>query len=205
MKKALKDKLIAKYPGVLKKLTPKGLDLLVDKLSTKVTTEDEIEDFVNGLENIIEPFVDAMQSETDRRIKEEVDKKKDPEKKDEPTKEENQNKDSEMPAWAKGLQETVTTLQAQLVSEKNKNAKQTFVELAKAKGIPEKIALMYTPAEGSDNETALSELETIWAESKQADINSAIGDGRTKIGVQDKGSAKEATEAEVDSVVDSII
>lgn len=212
LKKLLKDKLNAKYQGVLKKLTPKGLDLLVDKLSTKVTTEDELEDFVNGLENVIEPFVDTIQSETDRRIKEEVDKAKAKAKggdggsgEEEKPKGGEQNNKEEIPAWAKGLQETVTSLQTQLATEKSKNARQTFIDAAKAKGIPQKIASMYPISDGTDNETALTELEASWAEIKQAEINNSLGDGNIKKGFQHQnGSVKEATEEELNEVFNSV-
>lgn len=177
LKKLLKDKLNAKYQGVLKKLTPKGLELLVDKLSTKVTTEDELEDFVNGLENTLEVFVDVIQSETDRRIKEEVDKTK--KKVVQSVEDENEEEDKskiqpEVPEWAKGLVSSVESLKAQLATEKGKNAKGELIEAAKAKGIPAKLAEKYVIGENFDKDAALTELESDWAEITQFKVNSSV-------------------------------
>lgn len=187
LKKLLKDKLVAKYPGVFKKLTPKGQELLVDKLVTKVTTEDEVEDFVNGLENTIEVFVDVVVSESDRRVREASVKPK-PKTGNETPEDDNEtttgnpDQPEQVPAWAKGLLTSVQSLQQQLAQEKGKNTLNDLVTAAKLKGIPEKLARKYVIGENYDQEAALTELETDWADLKQLTANSAAGDGKVPLG-----------------------
>jgi len=210
LKKLLKDKLVAKYPGILKKLTSKGQGLLVEKLSTKVTTEDELEDFVNGLENTIEVFVDVIVSESDRRVREAGKAPSGKEGEDAPEggagaadDKGNAENQEQVPAWAKGLQETVTNLQKQLAGEKSKNTQSELIAAAKAKGIPEHLVKRYQIGDDFNQETALSELETDWTEMKQLAVNGAVGGGRVPKGTG--GSTTEASKEEVDSVLNKIM
>ncbi|GAA4338518.1 hypothetical protein GCM10023149_48530 [Mucilaginibacter gynuensis] len=184
-KELLKRKLVEKYPGELKKLTPKGQELLVEKLDTKLTAEDEVEDFVNGLENTIGIFVDVVVSESDRRVREASTKPKGKTGTETTEGDEDTNKgkggseQEDVPSWAKGLMTSVQSLQQQLAQEKGKNTLNDLVAAAKAKGIPERLASKYVIGETYDQEAALTELEADWADIKQFNVNSSAGDGRT--------------------------
>lgn len=195
LKKALKDKLVAKYPGALKKLSSKGQELLVDKLSPKVTAEDEIEDFVNGLENIIEPFIDVVLSESDRRVTEATKKPAGKTTEEEKTESEEGKQNSEdVPAWAKGLLGTVQALQKEIAGNKVKTTQQQLIEAAKAKGIPEQLAKRVAIGEEFDMDATLTELESDWAAIKQADANGSVGDIRVPQG-SNSGGKKEVSAA----------
>lgn len=205
MKKKLLDKLKEIFPDVLKKLTPKGQEVLAEKLSAKITEESEIEDFVNGLENVIDVFVDTMVSETDRRVKEAVDKarKPKPTSKDEPEDEDKDTPKDDAPQWAQDMLSEFKTLKAQISADKQKTKLTTFIETAKAKGITltEKMAKGYVDAEDFDEETALSELAEHYKIEDQYNANAGVGNGQVIRGVPRKtGEVKEATKEELDAV-----
>ncbi len=184
MKKALKDKLISKYPGVFKKLTPKGQEILVEKLAAKLTSEDEIEDFVNGLENVIEAFVDMTVSEADRRVKEAVDKVKPP-KKDDDIDDDGNPKDNPKDVAgiiAAEIAKALAPLQAQLAAEKGKTTHATLLQKAKEKGIPEALVKRYAINDDFNEENALTELEADWTEIKQLNANTSTDGGSTLLG-----------------------
>lgn len=212
MKKKLLDKLKAKFPGVLKKLTPKGQDVLAEKLSAKITDEEEIEDFVDGLENVIEIFVDTMVSETDRRVKEAVDKVKKPkttDDDDDDTSDEGDDKPkgNDMLELIKGLSNQVKSLTEQIGAEKQQSKLTKFIETAKSKGITltEKMAKGYVDAEDFDEETALTELSEHYKTEEQTDANRSAGSGQVQRGTAKKvGEVKEATKEELDAAMQNI-
>lgn len=178
--------LAAKHPGVSKVV----LGLIAKKLAEKVTEENQIEGAVNDFETnslvTIKDYADLVQSESDKRVTEAL-KKKEPNPPTPPAPPTPPKDDDQIPAWAKGLLDTVTGLQKEIAGTKTKSNLDDLVAKAKAKGIPEKIAQKYQIGEGFDVEKALQDLETEWSEIKQSVINTEVGDGKVAAGLKTTG------------------
>lgn len=222
MKDKIKAELQKKHAGLLKKLSPKALELLLDKLAPKVTTEDEIENFVDGLENQSLPFsdfVELIQKESDRRTREartNLEKEFDfvPKKtKETPDDDEGgQPKDDDkVPAWAKKILQDNEELRKQVSGVTSKSELEKLKAAAKERGIPTKHAEKYQIGENYDQEAALEALEAEWKEIEaeykgiqQVNVNAAVGNGRVMRGTA-SSNTKEASKEEVDEVVKNIM
>lgn len=188
--------LAAKHPGVSKAV----LTLLAKKLADKVTEESQIEGAITDFEAnspiSVKDYADFVQQQGDSRVTEakkkwDVESKKpDPNKPDPETKDDNPN---DMPAWAKALQQSVTTLGQQFAAKKTESTLEDLVAKAKAKGIPEAYARKTIIGEDFDLDSSLSALESEWTAIKQADLNTQVAGEKVVTGV--KATGKEVSSA----------
>lgn len=182
MKDKVKARLKALFPGV--NLSKTRLDKIADSVVSKITTEDEIDDKLNDFNDFV-PFSDIAKGDDRQRL---ADAKKATDDEAEAERlrlagiKKEDIKDEDVPAWAKGLLETVTTLKTQLAGEQGKSTINDLKAAAKLKGIPEGLAAKYVIGEGYDQETALTALETEWTELKQIAVNGEVKDGKVIIG-----------------------
>ena len=181
MKEKIKARLRALFPGV--NLSAARIDAIADKLASKITEEDQIDEKLNDL-NDINPFSDIAKQDDKLRSLESAAKKAANGGTSTETENKTDDPANEVPAWAKGLVTTVETLQKQLAGEKTKNAAAELVAAAKAKGIviSERYAKAYVSEEGYDPETALTELEAEWTGQKQFVANAQVGGGQVPAG-----------------------
>lgn len=188
--------LAAKHPGVSKAV----LTLLAKKLADKVTEESQIEGAITDYEAnspiSVKDFADFVQQQGDTRVGEakkkwDIENKKPDPNNPQPKKEDDNPND--MPPWAKALQESVTTLGQQFAAKKTESTLEDLVAKAKEKGIPEAYARKTVIGEEFDLNTALSSLESEWADIKQANLNAQVASEKVVTGV--KATGKEVSSA----------
>ncbi|TDQ79578.1 hypothetical protein [Sphingobacterium yanglingense] len=182
--------LVAKHPGVSKAV----LGLIAKKLAEKVTEENQIEGAINDFEAnstlSIKDYADFVQQQGDARVGEAKKKwdienmKADPNNPDPEKKDENP---TEMPDWAKALQNSVTTLGQQFAQKKNESTLAALIAKAKEKGIPEAYARKTIVGEEFDLDSTLSTLEAEWTEIKQANLNATVAGEKVVSGVKTTG------------------
>lgn len=207
MKDKVKARLRALFPGV--NLSKTRLDKIADSVASKITTEDEIDDKLNDFNDFM-PFTDIAKGDDRQRL---ADAKKATDDEAEAERlrlagiKKEDIKDDEVPAWAKGLLETVTTLKTQLAGEQGKSTINDLKAAAKAKGIPESVAAKYVIGEDYDQETALAALETEWTELKQIAVSGEVKDGKVILGDTTSGTpaAKAAIKASMEEAVKGLI
>jgi hypothetical protein len=208
MKDKVKARLKALFPGV--NLSKTRLDKIADSVVSKITTEDEIDDKLNDFNDFV-PFSDIAKGDDRQRL---ADAKKATDDEAEAERlrlagiKKEDIKDDEVPAWAKGLLETVTTLKTQLAGEQGKSTINDLKAAAKLKGIPEGLAAKYVIGEDYDQETALTALETEWTELKQIAVNGEVKDGKVIIGdpiVTGTPAAKAAIKTGMEEAVKGLV
>lgn len=181
--------LVSKNPGVSKAV----LTLLAKKLADKVTEESQIEGAISDFEAnspmSIKEYADFVQQQGDVRVTEakkkwENEKKTDPNPTDPEKKVENP---SDMPDWAKELQQSVTALGQKFVAKSKETTLEDLVAKAKEKGIPEAYARKTTIGEEFDLDATLSELETEWSAIKQSNLNEAVASDKVVTGIKATG------------------
>jgi len=208
MKDKVKARLRALFPGV--NLSKTRLDKIADSVTSKITTEDEIDDKLNDFNDFM-PFSDIAKGDDRQRA---IDAKKvtDDEAEAErlrlagKTKEDDQ--DEEMPKWFKGYATKLDLLDKQLAGEKGKSTINDLKAAAKLKGIPEGLAAKYVIGEDYDQETALAALETEWTEFKQIAVNGEVKDGKVIIGeavVTGTPAAKAAIKTGMEEAVKGLV
>ena len=194
-RKEILAKLQLTKAGSLKKLSQKGIDLLLDKIEAKVTKEEDIDSTIDDLDTSIISFddvVELIQKETSRNarsvrtnLEKEFDlvrKKKtegdDDDDDDEPV----SKRKSDQPAdISKMIAEAVTAAMAPFAaSNKQIQLNETRSKLkvaAKAKGIPEGWVDDVHIGEDFNEEEAITKLDSKWTATKQLVVNEAIGNG----------------------------
>lgn len=177
--------LISKNSGVSKVV----LGLIAKKLAEKVTEESQIEGAISDYETnspvTIKEYADLLQSESDKRVTEALKKKVDAPKPDDEKKD--VKTDDDIPAWAKGLVEQVSSLKTELAGNKTKSTLNDLVAKAKEKGIPEKYARKYQVGDEFSMETALTELEAEWSDIRQEAINTSVAGEKIVSGMKTTG------------------
>jgi hypothetical protein len=194
-RKEILAKLQLTKAGSLKKLSQKGIDLLLDKIEAKVTKEEDIDSTIDDLDTSIISFddvVELIQKETSRNarsvrtnLEKEFDlvrKKKtegdDDDDDDEPV----SKRKSDQPAdISKMIADAVTAAMAPFAaSNKQIQLNETRSKLklaAKAKGIPEDWIDDVHIGEDFNEEEAITKLDSKWTATKQLVVNEAIGNG----------------------------
>lgn len=195
-RKEILAKLQINKAGSLKKLSQKGIDLLLDKIEAKVTKEEDIDSTIDDLDTSIISFddvVELIQKETSRNarsvrtnIEKEFDlvRKKKTEDVDDDDDEEDPapKKKSGQPAdMSKMIADAVTEAMAPFAAM-NQNIKisETRNKLkaaAKLKGIPEDWADDVQIGDDFNEEEAVAKLDTKWTAAKQLAVNDALGTG----------------------------
>lgn len=196
----MKDKILellrAKFVG-----TPaKVLDRVADHLSQTVTEESQLETAIDGVQPLVTGFAEILQSETDRRVTDATAtavanwrKKHGLDETGKPINQEpnppappsgDSKGGDEMPAWAKGLLETVTNLTGTVEGVTKQNAlaqKQAAVKAKlKSKGVPEKFMDMFAGRVNLESETMDEEIEKVYTEYnglRQSLINEEVSKG----------------------------
>lgn len=200
MRKIILEKLQAKKGGSLKKLTPKGLELLLTKIEAKISTEDDIDSTIDDLDTGVfsfEDMVELVQKESDRKsrsvrtnLEKEYDlvaKKKgdDDDDDDEPI----TRKPGQPADLSKQIADAVSAAMAPFAAlTKNIQVGDTrskLKEAIKAKGIPEDWADDVLIADDFNQEEAITRLDAKWTTAKQLAVNNAIGDGTVLKGAVD--------------------
>lgn len=193
MRKIILEKLQAKKGGSLKKLTPKGLELLLTKIEAKISTEDDIDSTIDDLDTGVFSFddmVELVQKESDRKsrsvrtnLEKEFDlvaKKKgdDDDDDDDPAPKPKPGQPADL---SKQIADAVTAAMAPFAAlTKNIQVGDTRSKLkaaAKEKGIPEDWADDIHIGDDFNQEDALTKLDAKWTSAKQLAVNAAIGDG----------------------------
>lgn len=111
----MREKILAKLLALHAGLSKNALGLIADKLAKKVTEESGIDQAITDFDNAIgiKDFADDLQREADRRVTEaqkEWEKKKPTPPKADPPKTDDPPKPDDVPAWAKSLMDTVSTI-----------------------------------------------------------------------------------------------
>lgn len=200
MRKIILEKLQAKKGGSLKKLTPKGLDLLLTKIEAKISTEDEIDSTIDDLDSGVfsfEDMVELVQKESDRKsrsvrtnLEKEYDlvaKKKgdDDDDDDEPI----TRKPGQPADLSKQIADAVSAAMAPFAALTKTiqvgDTRSKLKEAIKAKGIPEDWADDLHIGEDFNQEEAITKLDAKWTTAKQLAVNNAIGDGTVLKGAVD--------------------
>lgn len=207
MRKLILEKLQAKKAGSLKKLSQKGIEILLDKLEAKITTEDQIDSTIDDLDNSVIPFddvVELIQKETSRNartvrtnLEKEFDfvpkKKEDDDDDDDPA---GPKKSSQQADISKQIAEAVNNALAPFAAlTKNLKNSETIIALKaklKEKGVPEDWANDVHIGDDFDSEATVTQLETKWNSAKQVAINEAVSGGQAVLrGNQGGGSSIE--------------
>ena len=200
MRKIILEKLQAKKGGSLKKLTPKGLELLLTKIEAKISTEDEIDSTIDDLDSGVfsfEDMVELVQKESDRKSRsvrtnlekeyELVAKKKgdDDDDDDEPI----TRKPGQPADLSKQIADAVSAAMAPFAALTKTiqvgDTRSKLKEAIKAKGIPEDWADDLHIGEDFNQEEAITKLDAKWTTAKQLAVNNAIGDGTVLKGAVD--------------------
>lgn len=206
MKEKILAQLVTKYPGVSKKF----LGLLADKLAAKATEESQIEDVVNGLDDLPVPVTDLaaeFQREGDRRVSdaEREWKKKNPPKPapktEDPPKDDPAPAD-EAPAWARSMMQELQALKADKV-------KGTIREKLKEKlkDIPEDYYSEWALPEDEDGMDAFAEkVTTKYTAWKQKLINDGLmNETPPENGQGGKPGEKAASKEEIDAIMPNLM
>lgn len=207
MRKLILEKLQVKKAGSLKKLSQKGIEILLDKLEAKITTEDQIDSTIDDLDNSVIPFddvVELIQKETSRNartvrtnLEKEFDfvpkKKEDDDDDDGPA---GPKKSSQQADISKQIAEAVNNALAPFTAlTKNLKNSETISALKaklKEKGVPEDWANDVHIGDDFDSEATVTQLETKWNSAKQVAINEAVSGGQAVLrGNQGGGSSIE--------------
>lgn len=195
MRKIILEKLQAKKGGSLKKLTPKGLNLLLAKIEAKAGTEDNIDSTIDDLDTGVFSFddmVELVQKESDRKsrsvrinLEKEYDftpKKKsdddDDEDDDDPTPKKKPGQPSDI---SKQITDAVSAALAPF-AELTKNIQRNdtrgkLKEALKLKGIPEDWADDVHISDDFNQDETITKLDGKWTSAKQLAVNAALGDG----------------------------
>jgi hypothetical protein len=194
-RKEILAKLQVKKAGSLKKLSQKGIDLLLDKIEAKVTTEDEIDSTIDDLDTSIISFddvVELIQKETSRNarsVRTNIEKEFDLVRKKKTEDDDDDDDDNPTPKSKSGQPADISKMIADAVtaamapfaaSNQQIQINETRSKLkvaAKAKGIPEDWADDVTIGEGFNIDEAVTKLDTKWTAAKQLAVNDAIGTG----------------------------
>jgi len=195
-RKEILAKLQLTKAGSLKKLSQKGIDLLLDKIEAKVTKEEEIDSTIDDLDTSIISFddvVELIQKETSRNarsvrtnLEKEFDLVKKKKNADEDDEEDDEDlapkKKSGQPAdISKMIADAVTAAMAPFAASNQQiQLNETRFKLkvaAKAKGIPEDWVDDVHIGENFNEEEAITKLDTKWTATKQLVVNEAIGNG----------------------------
>ncbi len=193
MRKIILEKLQAKKGGSLKKLTPKGLDLLLTKIEAKINTEDDIDSTIDDLDTGVFSFddmVELVQKESDRKsrsvrtnLEKEFDfiAKKKVEDDDDDDDEASKKKPGQQTDVAKLVADAVKTALepfASLTKQIQSNDVRGKLKVAlKEKGIPEDWADDVMISDDFNQEEVITKLDSKWTSAKQLAVNQSIGDG----------------------------
>lgn len=206
MRKLILEKLQAKKAGSLKKLSQKGIEILLDKLEAKITTEDEIDSTIDDLDNSVIPFddvVELIQKETSRNartVRTNLEKEFDfvPKKKEDDDDDDHDvsKKSSQQADISNQIAEAVKSALAPFAAlTKNLKNSETIIALKaklKEKGVPEDWANDVHIGDDFDSEATVTQLETKWNSAKQVAINEAVSGGQAVLrGNQGGGSSIE--------------
>jgi len=183
MKEKIIARIKAKFPDV--NLSAKRLDAIADKLSSKVTDENEIDQQLDALNEVI-PFSDLAKS--DDKIRDLQSKLKDTTKKTETPADDQSSsttkKDDETPAWAKGLIESNQLLTQKLATMEREKLQQTMQQRVQAheklKGIsPVFYKGRALPEKEDELETFVDQIKADYDTFKQETNNETLLNGHT--------------------------
>lgn len=173
MKEKILAKLVEKYKGLPKRF----LETWAVKLTTKVTDETQIEDTVNGLDNMpmtMQELAQEFQREGDRRVSE----VRKPTQSQQQQQQDQLNDDSgfgeDAPEWFK---KTMTPLMQKIVSLEQDRTKETITSTIKSKlkDVPEVFwSKRVLPTKSEDVETFITEINTDWGALTQDSTNSGL-------------------------------
>lgn len=207
----MRNKILAELEKKFSGLSKKLLGLIADKLAKKVTEESGIEQAITDYDNAVSitDLATDFQKEGDRRVtdaKKEWDKTnpKKPEKTEEEEEEEEtptpkpkakKKNSDEPPAWAKGLIETVTSLQ----KEKTEVTIKSRVAAKLKDKVPEKFYSKWALPEKEDGlDDFIKEIEDDWNEIKQDGVNTELGKSSKPEGGGETSTVKPTGKEEAD-------
>lgn len=193
MRKIILEKLQAKKGGSLKKLTPKGLDLLLTKIEAKVTSEDDIDSTIDDLDTGVFSFddmVELVQKESDRKsrsvrtnLEKEFDfitkKKVDDDDDDEiePTKKKPGQPEDVAKLVADAVKAALEPFSALTKNIQSEGIRGKLKAALKEKKIPEDWADDVSISDDFNIDEAVTKLDAKWTSAKQLAVNQSLGDG----------------------------
>jgi hypothetical protein len=210
MKEKIKEQLKAKLKAAGVNLSNKRMDAIADRLSTKITKEEEIDAKLDEL-NELSPFAEMAKFDDYERAKEakekEDKKKKDAEdaaaaaakdKEEEKPADSAKAKDDEMPAWFKPYAEDLQSIK----KEKTQTTlREKLAQQMKEKNIPMVFAKGRTLEKEEDIEALVTELE---ADPEVKALIEPVVTTRRPLNASGAGNGK-PTDAEVDGILSKII
>lgn len=205
MRKKILERLQAKKAGSLKKLSQKGLELLLIKLEAKIETEEEIDSKIDDLDNSVIPFddfVELIQKESDRKsrgvrtaLEKEYDfvpkTKTEDDDDDEPADPKKSGTKTNEQIIAAEIAKHLAPFQSLIKGMSHNTTREALKPKLKAKGIPESWVNDIQISENFNEEEEITRLETKWNEDKQLAINQAVDAGTVL-----KGNAGSTSTAE---------
>jgi hypothetical protein len=209
MKEKIKEQLKAKLKAAGVNLSNKRMDAIADRLSTKITKEEEIDAKLDEL-NELSPFAEMAKFDDYERAKEakekEDKKKKDAEdaaaaakdKEEEKPADSAKAKDDEMPAWFKPYAEDLQSIKKK---ETQTTLRQQLEAKMKEKNIPMVFAKGRTLEKEEDIEALVTELE---ADPEVKALIEPVVTTRRPLSASGGGNGK-PTDAEVDGILSKII
>lgn len=213
IKKAIRALLQSKFGGV--QLSDARVEQLVKQLDGKVTTEDELSQKMEALNELL-PFSDiAKEDDRQRTLAAELEKLKSKKQVTEEKKEEEEKREGgeEIPSWAKALidgNKAVTEKLAALEGQKIVNDRKSAI-LAKLKDADEayanKVFRDFSRMSFQDDasfEEYLGDVEADFTAHAQAQAESKLGKDAPYFGTGAGGKNKEASKEELDAVMDTI-
>lgn len=181
MHDVFKARLKAKTKAAGVNLSQKRIDAYADKLHKKnpdVTDEAAHDELIDALDELVD-FKEIAKEDDRVRTLEARSKNKSSEEEDddadEPTagKAKPAKKDDDVPAWAKGLIDTVNTLKAE---KQTSSMKDQLAQKLKDKNIPEKFySKRALPEKEEELDGFVAEIENDWTELKQENNNLGLG------------------------------
>lgn len=209
----MKEKIIARIKALFSgvNLSKERMDAIADKLSARITEEDQIDEQLNGLNEVVS-FEDIAKQDDRIRNLEKIAKEKqkaDPPKTDPPNPNNPPKNDppktDDTPEWAKALMGEIASLKADKV--KNSRREQVAEKLKEADEKYRDRVLRYFDRmnieSDDDFQTVISEIEADYADHVQSAADAGLGKDQPFGGVSGPSNNK-VSEKEVESIVDSL-
>lgn len=178
------------------------MDAIADKLSAKITDENQIEAKLDELNDIM-PFADIAKQDDRLRTLESKSKDKAEEKKEEPKGEEKKEdksddqKTDETPAWAKKLFEEVEALKTE---KRQTSINQKLQDKFKEKKLPSYLTKYVKVEKEEDIDGVVTQLEEDFQAEQQSQIDAGLGSNKKPLNGKN-GTGKTPTKEEIDKIL----
>lgn len=191
MKDLIKEALQTKFGGILKKVSPRVIEVIVDQLASKITEEGEIQNTIDGLDEMVIPFskyVETLEAEADRRVRQVRDKLKTEFEfvpKNKPETKELEKQDGPTENQQLNIQELVSKQVAEALRPVREFTTRTNLrEKFKTAGIPESLVDDVQITDDFNEAEVVEKAKQKWADTQKLVINLAVDSGQVYKGDQ---------------------